>query len=148
VPGIYAAGDAAQLRGSRPIGIVPFAIGQARVAAANMVEPGSSTYKPSPPSNTLKVVGVDLTSIGEATASGAGYREVVEADPNAGGYKKLVIKSETRADTSLGTLVGAIWLGEKVDVEGLEKSLGGSVKDEDEARGLLGRLSISGGAQE
>ena len=148
VSGIYASGDAAQLRGSRPIGIVPFAIDQAKVAAANMAESGSSTYLPSPPSNTLKVVGVDLTSIGEATASGAGYREVVEADHNAGRYKKLVIKSETRADTSRGTLAGAIWLGEKVDVEGLEKSLGESVKDENEARGLLRKLSISGGAQE
>ncbi len=56
---VYAAGDVAEFEGL-VYGIIPAAIEQARVAAANMVSDGSGTYSGTVPTTTLKIVGIDL----------------------------------------------------------------------------------------
>jgi len=48
----------------RVYGIVPAAIAQARIAATNMAGNDSATYAGTLPSTTLKVAGIDLTSLG------------------------------------------------------------------------------------
>lgn len=104
---IFVAGDVAEFR-ERIYGIIPAAIEQARVAAANMLEPGSETYTGTTPINTLKVMGIDLTSIGIVNPEEPGYTAYRRSDPDKGLYKKLVFKD--------GALVGAILLGDRKSV--------------------------------
>ncbi len=112
---VYAAGDAAEFKG-RVYGIIPAAIEQAQVAAANMVaDPstssgrgGSTTYSGTIPANTLKVVGIDLTCLGEATATGDEFAILSRADPASGVYRRLALRK--------GKIVGAILLGDTQSV--------------------------------
>lgn len=104
---VWAAGDVAEFEG-RVWGIVTAATEQARVAAANMAAPAGeapATYVDIIPSNTLKVVGIDLTSIGLVNPEGEGYEEIRRKDESAGRYEKLVLKD--------GRIIGAIILGNK-----------------------------------
>lgn len=65
VEDIYAAGDCAEYNG-RVWGIIPVAFEQSKIAALNII--GKKTeYTDVVPSNTLKIVEVDLTSIGRVT---------------------------------------------------------------------------------
>jgi nitrite reductase (NADH) large subunit len=98
---VYAAGDVAEFNGV-VYGIIPPAIEQARIAAANMVAPGSATYAGSIPATTLKVAGAELTTLGEALAEGEGYTALRRADAAAGRYRKFVLRG--------GRIVGAILL--------------------------------------
>ncbi len=102
-PDIYAAGDAAEA-GGIVYGIVPAAIEQARAAAANMVAPGSATYPGTLPVTTLKVVGAELTSLGECTMESDDLLQLRRADPQNGRYRKLALRN--------GRIVGAILLNE------------------------------------
>lgn len=106
-PYIYVAGDVAEFR-ERIYGIIPAAIEQARVAAANMAQPQSQAYTGTTPINTLKVMGIDLTSIGIVNPEEPGYASYRRADAARGLYKKLVFKD--------GNLVGAILLGDRKSV--------------------------------
>jgi nitrite reductase (NADH) large subunit len=75
---------------------------QAHAAAVNALG-GDLRYDPTPPPTKLKVVGIDLLSVGTITSQAAEYQEVrVEDDPPRK-YRKLVLKS--------GRLVGAIIIG-------------------------------------
>lgn len=103
-PDVYAAGDVAEA-GNIVYGIVPAAIEQARVAAANMVAPGSATYSGTLPATTLKVVGAELTSLGECTAESDDLLQLRRTDPKNGRYRKLALRD--------GRIVGAILLDER-----------------------------------
>jgi nitrite reductase (NADH) large subunit len=115
---VYAAGDVAEFEGS-VYGIIPAATEQAQVAAANMVadpssrcgepvEPsgqgGSATYRGTVPATTLKIVGIDLTSLGDATAMGDGCVVLRQMDLKTGVYRRLALHE--------GKIVGAILLGD------------------------------------
>ncbi len=102
-PAVYAAGDVAQHRG-RVYGIIPASFDQARAAASNMLGV-AKRYEGTIPSNTLKVVGIFLTSVGLVNPEGSGYEMIAKEDGAAGIYKKLVLKD--------GLLEGAIWMGTK-----------------------------------
>jgi nitrite reductase (NADH) large subunit len=101
---IFAAGDAAEFDG-RVYGIIPPAIEQARVAAANMVASGSTTYTGTLPTTTLKVAGAELTSLGECVVEGDEYTQLRHADPATGHYRKVVLRD--------GHIVGAILLNDR-----------------------------------
>jgi nitrite reductase (NADH) large subunit len=101
---IFAAGDAAEFE-RQIYGIILPAIEQARVAAFNMVAPGSATYSGTLPSTTLKVAGAELTSLGECLVEGDGYTSLRHMDLEAGQYRKLVLRE--------GRIVGAILLNDK-----------------------------------
>jgi nitrite reductase (NADH) large subunit len=104
---VFAAGDAAEFEG-RVYGIIPPAIEQARVAAANMVAPGSSTYTGTLPATTLKVAGAELTSLGESVVDTGDADECIQlrrVDLPAGHYRKFVLRD--------GRIVGAILLNDK-----------------------------------
>jgi len=107
---IFAAGDAAEFEG-RVYGIIPSAIEQARVAAANMVAPGSAAYTGTLPSTTLKVAGAELTSLGESVVEAESqsrayeYTQLRHTDLAAGHYRKFVLRE--------GHIVGAILLNDK-----------------------------------
>jgi len=102
-PSIFAAGDAAEHRG-RIHGIIPAAFEQARAAAFSMMG-RDKPYAGTVPFNTLKVAGIYLTSVGEIDARGEGTEALVRSHPEAGLYKKIVLRE--------GRLVGGIWMGTK-----------------------------------
>jgi nitrite reductase (NADH) large subunit len=100
-PGLFAAGDVCE-HGGRIHGIIPAAFEQARTAAhamAGLEKPYAGTV----PLNTLKVAGVYVTSVGEIDAEGEGTEALVRSLPEAGLYKKIVLRE--------GRLIGGIWMG-------------------------------------
>jgi nitrite reductase (NADH) large subunit len=101
---IYAVGDVAEFEG-RVYGIIPAALEQAIIAAANMLGEEDNVYAGTVPSNTLKVVDVELTSIGLVNPEEPRYEEIKKTDKKKGVYKKLVLDK--------GKIVGAILLGDK-----------------------------------
>lgn len=109
---VHAAGDVAEFEGQTPC-IIPAAVEQGRVAGTNMVEPGSATYRGTVPSTTLKVAGLDLTSIGLITPQEEGYEELRQVDGAKGVYRKLVLRD--------GRIVGAILLGDRQMVPAVTK---------------------------
>jgi nitrite reductase (NADH) large subunit len=110
--GIYAAGDAAEFEG-RVYGIIPAAIEQARAAAANMVTGDTVTYTGTVPSTTLKIVGIDLTCLGDSTAEGEDTVVLRHTDESAGVYKRLALQD--------GKIAGAILLGDIQDARPLQQ---------------------------
>jgi len=109
---VYAAGDVAEFEG-RVYGIIPAAMEQAKIAAMNMLEKEKQVYEGTIPSNTLKIVGIDLTSMGLVNPEGPQYEEVKKVDKEKGGYKKIVLEQ--------GKIVGAIFLGDRKGVTSIKK---------------------------
>ncbi len=101
---IFAVGECAQHRG-RLYGLVDPVYEQARVLADVLTGANpQAAYEGSRLATHLKVMGVDLTSMGEVNASGPDCEVVSHLDPSRGVYKKLVLRDNH--------LVGAILLGE------------------------------------
>jgi nitrite reductase (NADH) large subunit len=98
-PRALAVGECAQHRGV-VYGLVAPIYDQAAVAA-DPICARSSAYPGSVQSAKLKVMGVDLVAIGQAT----GAREVVAADAASGSYRKLVVDEQ-------GHAAGAVLLGD------------------------------------
>ncbi len=98
---IFAAGDVAEHRG-RVYGIWPAAQKQGEIAGVNMAG-GDESYGGTVVSNTLKVVGIDLTSTGEIDAEGK-LECVVRSDREKCSYCKVTFKEDK--------IVGCILLGE------------------------------------
>jgi nitrite reductase (NADH) large subunit len=101
VPGIWAAGDVAEFNG-QPCGLWTIALAQGRVAGASMA--GELTaYVPQPPSASLKVAGISLTSAGniDAEEKVAAKRFVKDVDKTQGSggprnsvYRKIVLEDD------------------------------------------------------
>jgi nitrite reductase (NADH) large subunit len=124
--GIFAAGDVAEHRG-RCYGIWPAAQRQGETAGVNMAG-GNALYEGTVVSNTLKVVGIDLTAAGEIDAEGK-LDCVVRSDREKCIYCKVAFKEDK--------IVGCIVLG---DVEERSEILGAvekSVNIEQIKRSLL-----------
>jgi NADPH-dependent 2,4-dienoyl-CoA reductase/sulfur reductase-like enzyme/ferredoxin len=100
-PAIFAAGDVCEYGGQVP-GLWPVAVEQARVAAINAAG-GRANYEQVVPVTALKVVGVDVLSIGRFQAHGEDEREIVLDDLDGHRYRKLV--------HTQGKLIGAILIG-------------------------------------
>jgi nitrite reductase (NADH) large subunit len=123
--GIFAAGDVVEHRG-RVYGIWPAAQRQGEIAGINMAG-GNATYEGTVVSNTLKVVGIDLTAAGEIDAEKK-LECVVRSDREKCVYCKVTFKEDK--------IVGCILLGDvkgrteilnaiekKVDVKEVKASL-------------------------
>jgi NAD(P)H-nitrite reductase large subunit len=98
--GIFAAGDVAEHRG-RVYGIWPAAQRQGETAGVNMAG-GSVLYEGTVLSNTLKVVGIDLTASGDIDAEGK-LECVVKSEREKNIYRKVIFKEDK--------IVGCILLG-------------------------------------
>ncbi|MHA1301325.1 MAG: NAD(P)/FAD-dependent oxidoreductase [Candidatus Helarchaeota archaeon] len=115
---IYAAGDCAEFNG-RVWGIVPVAYEQSKIAALNIV--GTQIeYNEVVPSNTLKILGVDLTSMGIVTPevmlkNGKLTQEMRVIDKKKRIYKKIVIQNNK--------LIGAILLGDRTNQLAIRKMI-------------------------
>ncbi len=115
VPDVYAVGDVAEFQGIS-WGIVPVAIAQADVAARFVTGDESKPYVPVPPSNTLKITGIHVFSVGESACGQEGCVEYVHSDESAGLYRKVVLED--------GVLVGAIVIGSRTGVRELGTMIG------------------------
>jgi nitrite reductase (NADH) large subunit len=103
-PDIFAVGECAQHRG-KLYGLVDPVYEQARVLADVLTEAKPNpAYEGSKLATALKVMGVDLTTMGEVNGVGPECEVVSHLDPTRGVYKKLVVRDQQ--------LVGAILLGE------------------------------------
>jgi nitrite reductase (NADH) large subunit len=100
-PAVFAAGDLAEWNG-QVLGLWPTGVSQAEVAAVNAVG-GDRRYEGVVPVTILKVVGIELTSIGRFQATAPDEEVIALEDGSGAKYRKLVI-----AD---GRIVGAILLG-------------------------------------
>jgi nitrite reductase (NADH) large subunit len=104
-PAIFALGECAEHRGTL-YGLVDPVYEQAEVLAEVLSGANpQAAYPGSRLATTLKVIGVDLLSLGEVKGSSAEAQVFLEADPAAGRYRKLVVQE--------GRLAGAILLGDK-----------------------------------
>jgi len=110
--GVYAAGDPIEHRG-RFYGIWPASVEQGKVAGANMAGQ-ERTYAGTVPSNSLKVVGIDLLAAGELDAEGKMDSAVVK-DEARKIYRKLVLKDHC--------IVGAILLGDTRGKEEIQRAI-------------------------
>jgi nitrite reductase (NADH) large subunit len=103
-PDVFAVGECAQHRG-RLYGLVDPVYEQARVLADVITgAKPQAAYAGTRLATTLKVMGVDLTAMGEVNATRPDCEVVSHLDPSRGVYKKLVLRDHQ--------LVGAILLGE------------------------------------
>lgn len=126
LPDIYAAGDLIEHRGIF-YGVWPAAMEQGRVAGINMAG-GSAQYGGSVMSNSLKVLGINLTSGGDIDAD-AKLESILVQDANRPVYRKFVIKDNI--------LIGTILLG---DNHGAEEILE-AIKNKKDISGLKADLA-------
>ncbi|MBN2622191.1 MAG: NAD(P)/FAD-dependent oxidoreductase, partial [Acidimicrobiales bacterium] len=104
-PHISAIGEVAAHRGGRSYGLVSPGYQQAEVVAERLAG-GTATFAGADTSTKLKLLGVDVASIGDAFAHAEAAEEVVYSDPVAGVYKKLVLSGD-------GTrILGAVLVGD------------------------------------
>ena len=111
-PDIFAAGDVVEFKGNT-YGTIASAVGHARIAAANMHNFRSATYKHTPPSITLKVAGITLSSIGEANVSGDEYEIIRYEEPSSFIYRRITLLD--------GVIIGVILIGNTKDSRILKK---------------------------
>jgi len=131
-PDIFALGDVTEFNG-QVWAMIPPALDQARVAAKKMLGQETPEYKGTIPSNTLKVVGLDLTSIGTVRSQHEPpepeFEEIRTTTPDGKVYKKFVVKD--------GKMIGAILLGTKKEAMKVTKL----IKEGQPIDSIKGRLS-------
>ena len=124
---IFGAGDVIQHRG-RVYGIIPSSFNQARVVASNILGK-KEKYEGTVPSNTLKVAGLDLTSVGLVNPEEGTSEEFRKEKKEEGIYKKIVIQK--------GVVTGAIWMGTKKGVNEISRIISQKINIEKHKISLL-----------
>ncbi len=104
-PAIYAVGECALWNG-RTFGLVAPGYQMAEVAARHIAGDSDARFSGADMSTKLKLMGVDVASLGDALGTTAGALDYVYTDPLKGVYKKLVVSSEGKR------LLGAILVGD------------------------------------
>jgi nitrite reductase (NADH) large subunit len=107
-PDIYAIGECALWEG-RTFGLVAPGYQMAEVAARHLLGETQLQFLGSDMSTKLKLMGVDVCSIGDAHGSAPGALNYVFTDEAAGVYKKLVVAEDRKQ------LLGAILVGDATD---------------------------------
>ncbi|MHA2289765.1 MAG: FAD-dependent oxidoreductase [Promethearchaeota archaeon] len=101
---IFAVGDCVEYK-NQTWGIIPACMEQSKIVAASALGLKKIEYKGTTPKNTLKIVGLELTSIGIFNPSkeeGGGWDILKKADKDV--YQKMILKGNT--------LKGAILFGD------------------------------------
>lgn len=132
VPDIFAIGDVTEFNG-QVWAMIPPALDQARVAAKKILGQPGPDYAGTIPSNTLKVSGIDLTSVGMVRSAHEppepSFEEIRAISSDRKVYKKFVVKD--------GKMIGAILLGTKK--EALKVTM--MIKNGDDVGAIKGKLS-------
>ncbi|MFW9987120.1 MAG: FAD-dependent oxidoreductase [Candidatus Odinarchaeota archaeon] len=127
---IYAVGDCIEYK-NQIWGIIPACMEQSKIVAASALGLKKVNYKGTTPKNTLKIVGLELTSIGVIDPSkeeGGAWEILKKADKKDCCYQKLVLKGNT--------LKGAILFGENKAISYVYNKMEKDV-DRDELKKLL-----------
>jgi NAD(P)H-nitrite reductase large subunit len=135
-PSAFAVGECAQHRG-KVYGLVDPVYEQARVLADVLTSATpQAAYGGSRLATTLKVMGVDLLSMGEVNATGPDCEVISHLDPARGIYKKLVLRDNRIAGAVLlgatdptGQLLHLFKSGESLSAPALELLAGESARD-------------------
>ncbi|KKM07312.1 hypothetical protein LCGC14_1735220, partial [marine sediment metagenome] len=127
---IFAVGDCIEFK-EQIFGIIPACMEQSKIVAASVLGSKNVLYQGTTPQNTLKIVGLELTSIGiiDPSKEEAGGWEILKrADKKDCCYQKLVLKDNK--------LKGAILFGETDMMPFVYKKMEQDV-DKQELRELL-----------
>ena len=129
---IYAVGDCIEYKG-QTWGIIPACIEQSKIIASSVLGKKHIEYAGTIPKNTLKIVGIDLTSVGifdpeDTEQVGAGWEIMKAIDKKRNCYKKIVLKDKI--------LKGAILFGYKKAFSYVNKNIESEV-NEQEIRKIL-----------
>ena len=111
-PDIYAVGECALWSG-RIFGLVAPGYQMAEIAARHLAGEAGARFTGADMSTKLKLMGVDVASIGDALGKTPGALDYVYSDPVTGIYKKLVVADDGKS------LLGAVLVGEAADYGGL-----------------------------
>jgi nitrite reductase (NADH) large subunit len=107
-PDIYALGECA-LWGGRSYGLVGPGYQMAEVAARHLAGEADARFADADMSTRLKLMGVDVASIGDAHGAAPGALNCVFTDEATGLYKKLVLSADCKR------LIGAVLVGEAAE---------------------------------
>jgi len=127
---IYAVGDCIEYN-EQIWGIIPASMEQSKIVAASVLGSKKVRYQGTTPKNTLKIMGLDLTSVGNIDPSketSGGWEILKKADKKGSCYKKLVLKDNK--------LKGAILFGDNDALSYVYNKMEKDV-DKDELRELL-----------
>jgi len=127
---VYAVGDCIEYN-NQIWGIIPACMEQSKIVAASILGSKNVDYKGTTPKNTLKIVGLELTSIGiiDPTKEEGGAWEILKkADKKDCCYQKLVLKGSK--------LKGAILFGDNRAMSYVYNKMEEDV-DRDELKKLL-----------
>ena len=127
---IYAVGDCIEYK-NQVWGIIPACMEQSKIVAASIIGSQRVEYEGTTPKNTLKIVGLDLTSIGvidPSTEESGGWEILKKADKKDCCYQKIILKENK--------LKGAILFGENKVMPYIYKKMEEDV-DKEELRKLL-----------
>lgn len=127
---IYAVGECA-LWQEKIFGLVAPGYTMARVVADQLLGRDNQGFTGADMSTKLKLLGVDVASIGDAHKATEGAQEMVLQDAVAGIYKKLVV------DESGTKLLGAILVGDNSDYDALLQCYLNETELPDHAANLL-----------
>ncbi len=124
---VFAVGDCIEYE-KQTWGIIPACIEQSKVIGASILGKEEKKYTGTVPKNTLKIVGIDLTSIGvfdpeDKDLVGAGWQILKNIDKKSNCYKKIVLKDHK--------LKGAILFGEKKGIPYINKHIESEVNEEE-----------------
>jgi len=127
---IYAVGDCVEYK-NQVWGIIPACMEQSKIVAASIIGSKRVEYEGTTPKNTLKIVGLDLTSIGIIDPSkeeSGGWEILKKADKEDCCYQKIILKDNK--------LKGAILFGDSKAMSFVYKKMEEDV-DKEELRKLL-----------
>ncbi|MCK4369763.1 MAG: FAD-dependent oxidoreductase [Candidatus Lokiarchaeota archaeon] len=127
---IFAVGDCIEYK-DQIWGIIPACMEQSKIVAASLLGLKKVDYRGTTPKNTLKIVGLELTSIGiidPTKQEGGGWEILKKADKKDCCYQKLVLKNNK--------LKGAILFGENKIMSYVYNKMEEDV-DKDELKKLL-----------
>ncbi|MGX1927074.1 nitrite reductase large subunit NirB [Vibrio sp. NH-7] len=135
---IYAVGECA-LWQEKIFGLVAPGYTMARVVADQLLGRDNQGFTGADMSTKLKLLGVDVASIGDAHKATEGAQEMVLQDAVAGIYKKLVV------DESGTKLLGAILVGDNSDYDALLQCYLNETELPDHAANLLFDMGMLNG---
>jgi nitrite reductase (NADH) large subunit len=125
VENVFAVGDCVEYN-NQIYGIIPACVEQSKILASRILGDKEGEYKGTIPKNTLKVVGINLTSIGQFTPpeeeSGA-WKILKKADKEDCCYQKIVLKDNK--------LKGAILFGENKNLSFISQNIDKEINKEE-----------------